>query len=255
MYLMYVDESGDCGIRRSPTPFFVLTGLVVHELRWQEYLDSIITFRRRMRDKFGLKLREELHASHLITRPGELRRIPLHFRLEIIRAFAKQLAGMADLNLINVVVHKRSKPPGYDVFGWAWKALIQRFENTLSHRNFSGPANPDERGALFPEHTDDKKLTRLLRRMRRYNPIPNRPQFGPGYRNLAIGRIIEDPSFRDSAHSFFVQACDLGAFLLYQRLAPNAFMRKKSAHNYFAILAPVLCKAASTADPDGIVHL
>ena len=33
MYLMYVDESGDSGLVNSPTRYFVLTGMVVHELR------------------------------------------------------------------------------------------------------------------------------------------------------------------------------------------------------------------------------
>ena len=35
MFLMYVDESGDCGLQNSPTRYLVLTGLVIHELRWQ----------------------------------------------------------------------------------------------------------------------------------------------------------------------------------------------------------------------------
>jgi hypothetical protein len=38
MYLMYVDESGDCGLPAdsSPSSLFCLSGLVVHELRWRE---------------------------------------------------------------------------------------------------------------------------------------------------------------------------------------------------------------------------
>ena len=36
MYLMYVDESGDVGMVNSPSRYFVLVGLVLHELRWQQ---------------------------------------------------------------------------------------------------------------------------------------------------------------------------------------------------------------------------
>jgi hypothetical protein len=50
MYLMYVDESGDCGMTKSPSRYFVLTGLVVHEVRWTDCLEKLIEFRRRMRD-------------------------------------------------------------------------------------------------------------------------------------------------------------------------------------------------------------
>ncbi len=252
---MYVDESGDAGLIDSPTRYFVLTGLVIHELRWQTYLDQIINFRQRMSTQFGFRVREELHAATMISSPGSLVRIKRNDRLTIIRNFANELAKMRDLSIINVVVDKQGKPADYDAFATAWKVLTQRFENTLSHRNFPGPMNQDERGMVIPDHTDDKKLTQLLRQMRRYNPIPNQPSFGLGYRNLALTSIIEDPGFRDSEHSYFVQAADLAAFLLYQRLVPNAYMRRKSGQNYFKRLDPVLCKVASSTDPDGIVWL
>lgn len=252
---MYVDESGDSGMVGSPTRYFVLTGLVVHELRWEAYLERMIAFRRRMRDHFGLRLREELHATRLITRPGSLVRIKRNDRLTIMRGMADELAGMTDLNIINVLVDKRGKAEDYDVFENAWRTLIQRFENTMEHRNFSGPSNPVERGMIFPDHTEDKKLTRLLRGMRRYNPVSNQQRFGIGYRNLALKNIVEDPNFRDSEFSYFIQAADVAAYLLYQSVAPNSYMRKKSGQNYFKRLDPVLCKVASSSDPDGIVRL
>ncbi len=255
MFLMYVDESGDAGLVNSPTRYFVLSGLVLHELRWADYLDQLIDFRRYLRQEYDLKLREELHASALINNPGPLFRIRRHDRLAIMRLFADQLAGMKDFSLINIVVDKQSKTVGYDPFEVAWKALIQRFENTISHKNFPGPTNPDERGLLIPDATDDKKLVSLIRRMRRYNPIPNQAQYGIGSRNLRLQTVIEDPFLKDSAHSFFIQAADLAAYLLYQNLVPNSYIRKKGGQNYFSRLEPILCKVASSSDPLGIVRL
>ena len=252
---MYVDESGDSGMVNSPTRYFVLTGLILHELRWRLYLDQVVDFRRRRKAAYGLKLREEIHAAALINKPGDLARIPRYHRLAILREFADELAAMPDLNLINVVVDKQGKAIDYDVFGMAWKAIVQRFENTLSHHNFSGPRNPDDRGMVFPDHTEDKKLTELLRAMRRYNPITNQAAYGIGYRNLTLSNIVEDPNFRNSADSYWVQAADLAAFLLYQHPAPNASLKKKSGQNYFSRLDGILCKVASTSDPQGIVRL
>jgi len=220
---MYVDESGDIGLTGSPTRYFVLTGLVLHELRWRQTLDELIAFRREQKTAFGLKLREEIHAS------------------------------MPDLSLICVVVDKANKPATYDVFDAAWKALIQRFENTLAHRNFPGPRNPDDMGMLFPDRSDEKKLNALLRRMRAFNPVPSQPS--SGYRNLQIRTIIEDPNYRDSSHSYFIQSVDVTAFLLYQHLAPSACIKKKSGQNYFGRLAPIVCKHASPKDPLHIVRL
>ncbi|MEW5882827.1 MAG: DUF3800 domain-containing protein [Armatimonadota bacterium] len=252
---MYVDESGDCGLANSPSSHFVLSGLVLHELRWQETLDAMLEFRRRMKRTFGLLMREEIHASHMISKPGPMVRIKRNDRLTIIRHFADELAAMGHLNLLSVVVDKSNKSPDYDVFANAWRALIQRFENTLLNRNFQGPHNADDRGILFPDATDTKKLVLLLRQMRRFNPIPHQAGQGPGYRNILVKYIVEDPSFRNSASSYFIQAADLAAFLLYQQEAPSAYMRRKGGHRFYTRLAPIFCKVASRTDPQGVVRL
>ena len=83
MFLLYVDESGDSGMVRSPSDYFVLTGLVIHELRWNEYLDRIVDYRKRMRNSFGLLLREEIHSAHLINTPGSLSVVSEVFALGI----------------------------------------------------------------------------------------------------------------------------------------------------------------------------
>jgi hypothetical protein len=258
MYLMYVDESGDCGLLsdRSPTRYFVLSGLVVHELRWRQVLDQLVDFRRRMRHKFGLRLREEIHAAAMVSRtPGDLARIQKHDRLTILRHSIAEIASVPDISIINVLVDKQNKPAGYSVFENAWKALIQRFENTLSHRNFPGPHNPDERGILFPDETDDKKLRLLVRRMRRFNPVPNRVPFGPGHRNLPLLTIVEDPNFRRSADSYFIQAVDTVAYFLLQSVQPNGYIRRQGGTKYFERLRPVLCTVASSGDPLGVVRV
>lgn len=254
MYLMYVDESGDIGLVNSPTRYFVLVGLVLHELRWQQTREALVQFRQMLRNRFGFKLREELHASVMLTKPGELARIPKHQRLEILRLQADMLAALPDLSLVCVVVDKQGKAADYDVFSHAWQALIQRFENTLAHHNFNGPNNADDRGMLFPDRTDDKKLNALLRKMRVYNPVPNQAGHSAGYRNLLMRSVIEDANFRDSAHSWFIQAVDVAAYLLYQQLAPSSFMRRKSGQNYFNRLDPILCKVAAPRT-GGIVRL
>lgn len=136
MFLMYVDESGDIGLQNSPTRYFVLTGLVVHELRWAEHLEKLLAFRRRMRTAFNLPLRDEIHSAHLINKPGPLVFIKRNDRLSIIRFFAKEIGSLGDLGIINVVVDKHGKAADYDVCASAWRALIQRFSITMRYRVF-----------------------------------------------------------------------------------------------------------------------
>lgn len=254
MYMMFVDESGDTGLIASPTRYFILSGMVIHELRWQSTLQQLQDFRQRMRARYALRMRDEIHAVDMISRrPGELARIAKHDRLAIVRNLMNEVAKLPDVNVISVVVDKSSKSLGYDVFDSAWRALIQRFENTIRHRNFPGPANPDERGMIFADRTDEKKLTALLRRMRHYNPIPS--MRGSGYRQIAIQNVIGDPVYTDSARSYFVQTVDVIAYTLQQQLNPNSYMRKKSGGNLYKILDPVLCKRAALGNHQGIVRL
>jgi len=173
----------------------------------------------------------------------------------MIRDFAGFVGSMPDWSVINVVVDKCGKPPSCDAFEIAWRVLIQRFQNTLCRRNFPGPANPDDRGVLFCDHTDNAKVIQIMRQMRRSNPVPNQPAFGPGSRNLPLFSMVDDPNFRDSAHSYFIQTADLVAFLVYQKHAASRYMRKKAGHRYFERLRPVLCLHAGPGDPDGIVRL
>ena len=253
MYLMYVDESGDTGLVGSPSRYFILVGLVVHELRWKDAQAELLLFRKELKARFGIATNSEIHASHLISRPGELAKIPKHSRLEILRRYADKLAQIPYVSVISVVVDKSIQHPNTDVFEKAWRALIQRFENTLTHHNFPGPRNSDDMGMLFPDKSDERKLNRLIRRMRAYNPIPNAN--GLGYRNLQLRYVIEDVNSRDSQHSYFVQSVDVAAYLLHQHISPSAYFKGKSGQNYFSRLDPVLCKVASPKDPQGIVRL
>jgi Protein of unknown function (DUF3800) len=219
MYLMYVEESGDSGLQGSPTRYFVLSGIVVHELRWHEALNRLVSFRQRMRTRFGLQMREEIHAGPMLSR----------------------LASMKFLNIVNVRVDKHGKSAGYDPFEKAWEALIQRFENTLRSRNFPMPKNlfgPDI-GIIFCDASNEPSLRQIYRRMRIYNPIPNqRSFFTGGYRQLPLTRVVEDPNVRLSHHSYFIQAADSAAFALYQRYAPSGYVRKKGRKIIFFVSIP-----------------
>lgn len=252
MYLLYVDESGDQGLLNSPTDWYALSGLVVHELRWSQTLESIIDFRRSLRTRYGLKLREEIHAGDLIHRPGALSRIAKSLRLRLLRDVLDFQAQLPDINIINVLVDKSNKPSGTDIIDMAWQTLIQRFHNTISYKNFPGPQNAQDFGLIIADQTDEKKLRMTLRRMRRFNPVPNKVQTGT--RNILIDTIVEDVVHRDSLHSYFVQLADVNVYFLLQKHKACVYVKKKGANNYFDRLDPVLCKKACNTNRWGVVY-
>lgn len=252
MYLMYVDESGDPGLVGSPTTIFALTGLVVHEVRWRDAMTEIVDFRRRMREKFGLKIREEIHSSPFISKPGDLVRIKRNDRLAILRHYIDLIARLPDVSMISVVVDKAGKPHDYDPHEKGWQALLQRFDNTLSHQNFPGPAAKVERGMIIVDGDQSGRLVKLVRRMRHYNFVPS--LYGEA-RNMPTRSIVEDPIFRDSRHSMLIQAADVTAYFLLQQETPNSYMRKSGGKAYFRRLEPIFNRLAARNDPQGVVRL
>lgn len=251
MYLMYVDESGDPGLTGSPGRYFALSGLVVHESRWRDLGNRLVTFRKTIKMAHGLPLRTEIHAAHYVRKPP-IGSMPKYVRLSILRNLLDEIAKIDYVSITNVVVDKSTKPAGYDVFDSAWKALFQRFENTMQYGNFPG-GHRDDKGIVFVDNTNGEKLRALMRRMAVYNPIPN--SHGGGYRQLPVVRVIEDPHGKDSADSYFIQAVDVTAYFLYQKFSPNSFIKKAGAGNYFGRLGPCLNRRASYSDPHGIVLL
>lgn len=252
MYVMYVDESGDPGVGKSPTRFFVLSAIVVHEDQWRTFVESLVQFKKIARVVHGLPMRAEIHASELICRNPHKLAKPA--RLAIIRNFIDELAKMQFISITNVIVDKHGKPHDYDVFTNAWRALFQRFENTLKNGNFPGKKGGDS-GIVITDATSGTKLLRLVRKMAVYNPIPHDGSYGPGARNVPITRILEDPHGRNSRDSLPIQACDVVAYSLLQKYAPNSYMKKRHASKYFDRLSPVLNKKASRGNELGVVLL
>lgn len=265
MYLMYVDESGDSGLPSdgSPTRYFCLSGLVVHELRWQDVLSALTLFRRWVRRRYNIQLEDELHHAEMVGKQKKLAAsitsLAKHQRLAVVRNHADELARIHDLSIVNIVVDKATgKITDKElVFRGAWYRLFQRFENTIQRHNFPGPSNPSDRGIVFPDRTDGERLRRYMNQMRVRNPIriPGQTAGSFSYDDRPIQSLIEDPIVRDSHHSYFVQAADLCAFLLKQHIEPSGFMMKHGGGAYFRRLDPILCKVASFSDPLGIVRL
>ena len=256
MYLMYVDESGDTGLSCASTNYFALSGIVVHESDWRNFIDDLLKFRQTLRSVYGLPIRSEIHASEFISR--RVRSLPRGvqisrpMRLAMLRNSLDELAKLPYISITNVIVDKTTKPQGYDVFENAWKYLFQRFENTLTHGNFPGGHQQDF-GFVITDATAGKKLSRLVRKMARFNYVPHQQQFGTGARNLTIRKLIEDPYGKDSKTTLPIQMADVTAYFLHQKHRPNSYIRRKHAVNYFDRLQPVLNLYARTSDPLGVV--
>lgn len=83
---MYVDESGDPGKINSPTNFYILSAVILHESYWLAFLNEAIEVRRELKKTKGLLMKEELHAADFVTKRIKLRSgVPRNERMDILK--------------------------------------------------------------------------------------------------------------------------------------------------------------------------
>lgn len=253
MYLMYVDESGDSGIINSPSKYFVLSAIVIHELNWQKILEDIIDFRRYLKQKYGLLINEEIHAAEFINGHPKLKaNISKNDKMDILRKCLKFLNDRNDISIYSVACNKSDKND--NVFDFTWRVFIQQFENTLQNKNFTAGFEQAEKGIILSDNTDGGKLTKILRKMRHYNPIPNLQTTGS--RNLKLVSIIEDPILRSSDNSYFHQFTDVVAYFARQYFEPNRYIRHKGGRLYYKrFLNNVLNKKVTNKNEENYIVL
>ena len=68
MYLMYVDECGDCGMKNcgganGASRYFALSALVLHESQWTDFLTDTSTHLDELYGKYGMDRKLEIHAK------------------------------------------------------------------------------------------------------------------------------------------------------------------------------------------------
>jgi hypothetical protein len=257
MYLMYVDESGDPG-RTSPVRHFVLSALVIAACDWRESFDRHHQMRRYLKDTYGYPVRAELRAAALIdTRRGgsEVRRLKgRRARMQLYRDVMERIpAVFPTAKTFSVYVDKDGlETSGYareNCLTLAWEYLVTRYHNHLMHDRDGAP------GLVVADHAADATVRALLRKMRVYNPVPSRFHSAP--RNLAVRTIIEDPVFRRSEHSYFVQMADMIAHSVYRKLYVKGSLRQYNVHRYYDYLDDIILKSVTRKDPlaMGIVRI
>jgi len=107
---------------------------------------------------------------------------------------------------------------------------------------------------LVIDEGKDGDIRRLTRKMTAYNPVSSRFGSWGGNltKNLAMDRLVDDPVFRQSHASYFIQLADFVAYSLLKSEVPaTESVQKYGLHKSFDVLDPVLCKVAYRKDHRG----
>lgn len=258
MIIAYFDESGDDGFPATSSALFALSTIYLHYQSWQTTYREIHDFRRYLRDQYSFPVKMELHTRDFLLnkKPYSALRIPDNDRIAVIGDYCRLMASL-EIQVINVVINKSAiRNPNYDVLDTAFTYAVQRIENTL---NVVDPAN---RFMIIVDPGRVGKMRKTARRIQRINYIPSR--YSSTHYRREVQRLIEDPLEKDSKESYFIQSCDLIAYLVYQhkqielglgtppRRMPEAFSHDLLT-SWLDILKPILNLQASRIDPFGIV--
>jgi hypothetical protein len=88
-----------------------------------------------------------------------------------------------------------------------------------------------------------------------FNPVPVyvAPQVLQT-QNMPTVRILEDPFFKPSSRSFFVQMADFVSYGLLRREQTLAAKNAYGIHECFDLLKDVVAREASLTDPMGVIQ-
>jgi hypothetical protein len=244
MHLIYIDESKDTA---SAPHQFVYTALCVEASIWRSAYEHIRTYRQHLRATRGIFLKTELHAWKFVAGKGQIANRPIYkperadIFMETIR-FIADMGGHADKVCLFNSINKNEE--------WAFERLINRINRTME--------NWDSQAILLFDEGEEVTFRKRIRRMKVYNPIPSQTGSWQGtgmpYKNITINRIIEDPLFKQSHESNFIQLVDFCAYALLRQEKPVASKTALGIDQAFRMLDPICFKPASPKDVMGVIR-
>ncbi len=250
MYFCYVDESGDCGAYDASKPdktgskFFILAGIIVAANKWKVSLETMKAFRKKIAREGSLPYHIEFHCAEMIDphKVKEFTQISVPARWKLMEEYAEMLGDNTAFNLITVVIDKAKstlQPAAY--LTAAVTKLYQAYDEFLKTN--------ETNGILFFDRANEKHINTHVRK------LLGTGASGEKIPDIRIGWVLEDPIFRISSDSMFIQSADLVAYTLKEKEFPQASRQKHQAHKIFNRKLTSIVFKSIIADEDGIIRV
>lgn len=234
MHLIYIDDSYE-------KPRQIYSAIAIPANRWDACFRAIKEWRRALKHSDGIPITKEFHATEFCGGRGHLgpQTIGKYRRSQI---FSEALALLNGLEGVKVFTVCHEQNPD-----WALERLLTRVNKTL--------AAWDSYGVMFFDDGKEAEITRLLRRLGVFNPVPVYIARGvTELQNLKLDRLLEDPIFKRSEQSYLIQMADFVAYALLRKEARLPSKDKYNYHMAFYLLKDVVAREASIRDAYGIIR-
>ena len=231
MWFAYLDESKD------NNNFYVYSALIVESETWNATFSALKTFRQGLRKTHGIYMGQELHAWKFAGGKGQIANRPID-KASRAKIFEEVMKFVADPKLFKIISSVNT-----DEF-YAFDRFINRINRTAEANKTNV--------ILICDEGQETVFTRRLRKMRVHNPIPsNQGKWGPwgATKNITTDRIIEDPFFKDSKSSYFIQLVDFCAYALLRSERPIESRTALGYDKMYEILQPITMSVNNAKDP------
>lgn len=196
MHFVYLDESGDSGLKNSPTKHYILAGFSIHHGDWQALAVRLREFRAKMATRYGYPAEAELHASELLGAAPFIHGVSRPDRLLLARSLIYMLSRCPEIRTFAWVVRKARAGPVETAAGQAMADLTTW---TLDGR--IGPNNPCRHAGFLILH----------------DAAPSQPFKHIGRSDWLVGHPVGLSSRDDN----MIQVADLIAYMVRQKFSPN----------------------------------
>lgn len=235
MWFAYIDESKD------ENKFYIYTAVVLDGEKWSRAFEKLKAFRQTLKTDHGIYISQELHGWKFAAGKGRIADHPI-LKPERAEIFRKVLRFIVESNCFVVTSSCNSNEQ------YAFERLMNRINRTAESRK--------QNYLLFFDQGEEAEITRRIRRMRVHNPIPSR--FGnwsgsdSATKSIPLSRCIEDPIFKDSKASYFIQLADFCAYALLRMERPIASRTTLGYDTMYEELRPVSRRFTNQNDPRGM---
>ena len=206
MHLIYIDDSGD-------EELCIFSALTIRADKWNFCLKEIRKFRHDIQTSDGISIYREFHAWQFVSGRGKIADgvVPKGRRCQIFKQTLQTVATLPETRLFNTVFPTKANEPAYE-------ALLESINRTLQ--------SWDSHAILICDEGKETIYTKLVRRMQTLE-------------NGAIDRILENPFFKQSDQSYFIQLSDFCAYALLRQERPIESKTKYGLDQAFNLLEPI----------------
>lgn len=230
VYLIYIDESYD-------ETHYAYSAVFVPIDKWKEILQKVVEWRTDLQKIYGIDINSEIHSTEFVGGRGNpSSNRDKKYRARLFNGFLKEIEKLPYVRIINGITADKRR---YETL---FKYFVTRINNTLSKNNAYG--------VLICDEGDEGKLVSMVRKLKKENLIWSKYSFGE-HRSCPLDHIIEDPLFKTSKSSYFIQISDMVAFSLLRNEKPIIGKTLPDVQKAFDNLDKVLVKEAFGKDYRG----